>query len=449
MFKVKRVFCIFVAVAALICSIANVSYAVDYEKESTTSLRMKNLIEKYETLTNKDIAQHADKYLDINGHFGKEYIARLSALNIIAGYGNGYFGPNDTLLACQYIKMVVTALGFTPEIPSGQNYWIPFVDIALNEGLVKNNEIKDYTKPLTRELAATIAFRALMKFEEYPKDDWFAYNLSKISDYNMISDEYKNDVVMAYRMGLVVGSNNMFTPKGTLTRAQAAVIVNKLIDKRLRVESVPRDDEIIKFVKPDYNESLFYDGINHPNMEVDVFPGFFPLNELYDVFKTLNNKKDVAKAYVVNDVDLKTLFISSYAYVDKKTADKFYFEDSRLPTGFASFQAHTYKVYIKPGNPDSLNDKSVGYLYSINTQDPYNYSIMFKPLIHEVLKTLFENEAAEAIKLHDYYLNLALNNKPGEIKTYFLNNRQVVIRGGGGPLGGGIRMEIWAKNVIK
>lgn len=421
------------------------------ESKTTTGKRMEPLINKYNLLTEKDLLNIEKNFKDITDHWGKSYICKLSALEIISGYGNGNFGPNDTLLAAQYIKMIVMALGFKPEIPSKQQYWIPFVNIAVDEGLIREGEIKDYSQPITRELAAAIAFRALMKFEKYPAEDevWYDYNVSKITDYQLISDKYKNDVVMAYRMGLVVGSNNLYVPQGTLTRAQAAVIINKIIDKNIRIESVPKPDEILYFTSPDYNEAFFYDGVNHPNTTYTITPGFFPLNELYDVFRTLNEKKGLAKGYVVNNLDLKTLFFSTYLYLDKATADKFYFEDPRIPTHLVGFQAHTNKVYIKPGNSDALNDKSTGYLYAINTLNPSEYNNMFKPLVHEILKTLFENDSAEAIKIHDYYLNLALNEKNLESQSYFLNNRKISIVGGMGIGGSGFRMEIWAKGAIK
>lgn len=130
-------------------------------------------------------------------HWGQEYIARLSIIEVIVGDGKEHFNPNDILLACQYIKMVVVALGFTPEKEHGIDWWKPFVDIALKEQIVNPGEINDYTKPLNRELAAAIGFRALMKFEEYAYEQWYNYNKAKMDDYNLINDKYKQEVVMA------------------------------------------------------------------------------------------------------------------------------------------------------------------------------------------------------------------------------------------------------------
>lgn len=422
----------------------------DINKEKTTTgMRMEHLINRYNSLTEQDLKDIEENFNDISDHWGEPYICRLSALDIIAGYGNGKFGPNDTLLAAQYIKMLVMALGYTPEIPSGQPYWIPFVDIALNEDLIFDGEIKDYTKPLTRELAAAIAYRALMKYETEPENDWYDYNKSKIHDYALITDKYKHDVVMAYRTGIIVGNNNLFVPQDTLTRAQAAVIITKLIDKELRVESVPQESEYIRFKNPRFNEYFFGEG-GYSEKEYALLPSDFPLYELYMVSKTLIEKKDLAGGYVTNLYAEKYKTLNTAAYYDEETANKFYLVNPALPTAYAGFTMHTNKVFIEPGKSDSLNDPNTGYLYSINTQLVEDYNNLLKPYIHEILKTLFEDDADEAIKLHDYYLNLALNRKDGEIKSYYLNNRKVTIRGGVGGLGGtGFRMEIWAKGAVK
>lgn len=357
------------------------------EKKSITSMRMEPIIEKYNSLTDDDLNDISKKFNDISEHWGNEYICKLSALGIIAGYGNGKFGPNDVLLAAQYIKMIVMALGYTPEIPSSQAYqayWIPFVDIAVSEGIIKEGEIKDYTKPLTRELAATIAYRALMKYEAQP-DDWYEYNKSKIFDYALISDQYKHDVVMAYRTGLIVGNNNLFVPQDTLTRAQAAVIITKLIDKELRVESVPQESEYIRFKNPRFNEYFFGEG-GYSEKEYALLPSDFPLYELYMVSKTLIEKKDLAGGYVTNLYAEKYKTLNTAAYYDEETANKFYLVNPALPTAYAGFTMHTNKVFIEPGKSDSLNDPNTGYLYSINTQLVENYNNLLKPYIHEILK---------------------------------------------------------------
>lgn len=418
------------------------------EKSSVTGMRMQPLVDKYHALGETDINTQIAKYKDLQSHYAKSYVAKMSALEVIAGYTNGKFGPNDTLLACQFIRMIVLALGHRPETPAGQPYWQPYVDIALKEGLITAGEIKDYTGPITRELAAVVAFRALMQFTERPAADdlYLDYNMYKMQDYAKISDKYKNDVLLSHRMGVITGNNSIFEPQGTLTRAQGAIIVSRLIDSGLRIEVVPKPDEIITYTRrTEINEANF-DFKLKPGEVFKIYPGYFPLPEIYTVFKAMQENLNVAGGYrELQYFGLKDNFYVGQ-YVSKNDADKFYKIDNSLPTYFAGFGVYLHKCFIK----DALKENNSGFLYDINTQDPVNYDKYMKPYAHELLKVLFEDDATEAIRLHDYYLSLALNGKKAEWKSYMLNNRKVHYSAGGATevSAAGMRIEIYAKGFI-
>lgn len=438
-------------IIVLLSSLQVVAFAEDlyteYESKSVTSMRMEPLVKKYQALTDAEVLAWGKSFDDIANHYAKTYIAKLAALELISGYGNGKFGPNDTLLAGQYIKMVVNTLGFTPEIPNKARYWEPFVEIALSEGLIKEGEIKDYTAPISRELAATISFRTLMKIEDYPEESevWYDYNMSKISDYLEIDDRYKHDVVMAYRMGLVVGNNNIYAPKGTLTRAQGAIIIIKLIDKNLRKESVPQPEEILTYkIREDMNEAMFHYLIK-PGTEYKIYPGYFPLREIYDVFKAMQENLNVGGGY--REIHYAGLNNNFYVgqYVSKEKADYYFNIDNKYPTDYASFAVYQTKCYEK----DTLKDIGVGYLYGLRVYDYVYYEQHMKPYVYELFKVLFEDEVDKAIQLHDYYFkvaNEAVNNfKPSEWDVYMINNRQVCFTGSALSF----QMDIWAKGVIE
>lgn len=441
----KKGFCILL-VLTLTLSVVPLSFAELYsenESKTITGMRMQPLLNKYNSLTSSEIQAQIDKYIDIQGHFGKDYVARLAALNVIAGDGISKFNPNDTLLACHYLKMLVMALGYTPEIPYGQPYWLPFVNIALEEGIIKQGEIADYTQPLSRELAGVIGFRTLMKYKEHTTGDdiWFDYNRSKINDYAYITDQYKNDVVMAYRMGIIQGYNNIYEPKGTLTRAQGAIIVNKLIDDNIRKESVPQPEEIIAYkTRTDINEALF-DYRVKAGKTYTIYPGYFPLNEIYDVFKTMYRNINQFKGHQELLYSGLNDNIAVWQYETKEQADRFFTQNSSILTHYASFSVDLNKCFEK----DRLNNNSDGFLYSINVYNFSAYNEQMKLYTQKLFKVLFEDEAEEAIKLHDYYLDIALNAKPRDWNVYMINNRQVHFFGSAGGFG----IEIWAKGAIQ
>lgn len=410
------------------------------ETSSVIKMQMKPVVDRYNRLTEAEIA--AKKFSDVEGHFGKTFVQKMAAINVLSGYPGGKFGPNDNLLACQYLTMIVHALGFNPETLPGQEYWKGCVNKALELKILEPGEVVNYLDPISRELAATIAFRTLMLYEARPTgaEVYYDYNVSKTTDYVKIADRYRDDVIMSIRMGLITGSNNLFVPKGTLTRAQGCVIVNKLIDSNIRIASVPQTNEIIAFKNGDCSE-YYFPGSN-PNKEYTFLPGSFPLNEVYDVVKTLvNSKGKVSGGYLVQGYDEKTQFFSADLYKDKETADRFLFQEPRLPTASASFAIWTDKVRTQ----GALEDKGSGYLYSLNVWDCLTYNNFMKEYTYEILKTLFGNDANKAIALHDKYLNIPLKGLEGTFETATINGRYLVI--GGGKTG--FYINVYAKGAIK
>lgn len=442
--KMKKTISLIVALILIFSAVPGMGATEDEINagSSVIKMQMAPVVEEYNNLASTEVESQAKRFSDIDGHFARQYIAKMAAINILAGYPDGRFGPNDTLLACHFITMIIHGLGYVLEVPPGTPYWRPCVDKALEMGIIGNGEISDYTGPLTRELAAVIAFRTLMLYEARPAeaDTYYDYNVSKMSDYARITDRYKDDVVMSYRMGLITGSNNLFVPQGTLTRAQGCIIVNKLIDGNIRIASVPQESEIVTFRNGDCSEYYFPDA--HPNKEYTFIPGNFPLNEIYNTVRTLVQSKDkMTGGYLVQGYDEKTQFFSADLYKDKATAERFLFEEPRLPTASASFAIWTNKVMTQ----GALTDKGTGFLYSLDVWDCITYNNNMKAYTYEIFKTLFGNDADKAIALHDKYLNIPLKGLGHGLESVTLNDRYVTLSAGTTAF----HIEIYAKGAIR
>ena len=92
------------------------------------------------------------------------YITYCAQQGIIAGYGNGAFGPTDTLTGYQFMKMLLGALGYDAKIEGyvGTNYSIPVAKQAANLGLSKGlKETFNGNEPVTREEACLYALNTL------------------------------------------------------------------------------------------------------------------------------------------------------------------------------------------------------------------------------------------------------------------------------------------------
>ena len=70
-------------------------------------------------------------------HWAAGYINTAAGLGIINGYGNGKFGPEDTVTYEQAVKMVVCALGYEPMADSKGGWPTGYTSVAAQIGLTK------------------------------------------------------------------------------------------------------------------------------------------------------------------------------------------------------------------------------------------------------------------------------------------------------------------------
>lgn len=73
-------------------------------------------------------------------HWAVEYINTISNLDIVCGYGDGNFGPEDELTHEQVIKIIVNILGYAPMAKSKGGYPGGYLAVANSIGLLKNVE---------------------------------------------------------------------------------------------------------------------------------------------------------------------------------------------------------------------------------------------------------------------------------------------------------------------
>lgn len=71
-------------------------------------------------------------------HWANKYIGRASELGIVSGYGDGKYGPSDSLTYEQAITMVVRTIYGTAEGETAGGYPDGFLLIASKNGLLSN-----------------------------------------------------------------------------------------------------------------------------------------------------------------------------------------------------------------------------------------------------------------------------------------------------------------------
>ena len=153
--------------------------------------------------------------------------------------GVGTFAPNGTMTRAQFI-VVITRVLFGDEIGSAEDssaWFEPNWKIAVEKDILLKDDfggLAGLNQPITREEMSYIMLSALFYKGENPK---FLVDSSAIADYDTVDDRYAFSVLSCYSAGIIAGvdSKGTFAPKETVTRAQGATLLYRLINPEVRV----------------------------------------------------------------------------------------------------------------------------------------------------------------------------------------------------------------------
>lgn len=171
-------------------------------------------------------------------HWALPYINSLKSSMIINGYPDGTFKPQANVKINEFITMTIKALGYTFE--SNTTDWAkPYIDKAIELGIIKQGEFPSYTANINREQMASISVGAILLSENLPSTDLSKYVQEETTDFYKVSDDYFYKVIYSYRLGVITGfTDHSFKPQDYSTRAQASTVISKIINKNLRTPFV-------------------------------------------------------------------------------------------------------------------------------------------------------------------------------------------------------------------
>ena len=99
------------------------------------------------------------------------YIAWCVEKNIVNGYGDGNFGPGDTLTGDQYAKMLLCALGLAKNVSAytGDEWYKAVRADAKAAGLYDGDPTMESSEPITRGQAALLSWNSSQASEAAQK----------------------------------------------------------------------------------------------------------------------------------------------------------------------------------------------------------------------------------------------------------------------------------------
>lgn len=233
-------------------------------------------------------------FIDVpESHWAYTTIMNMAEINLFKGTtqlndNTAEFSPNKAMTRSELVAVVVRIL--QPEYDNnttnieGERWWKWYYDYAIKNELLFSNEVicEDLNVAISREEAAMVLVRALEKMEG---DFSGVVNGSVIPDFSFVNDCYKDYVVESFELGLICGIDlsGTFAPKKNLTRAEAATMLNRLINTSARINT--SDFVIRSFINQQYEYTwddymAFSD--KQLNLFVDSFDDFQEYNKWVD-----------------------------------------------------------------------------------------------------------------------------------------------------------------------
>ncbi|OMF00243.1 glycoside hydrolase [Paenibacillus amylolyticus] len=189
------------------------------------------------------------QFQDTHTSYAKDAITHLVAKGIAAGTSETTFEPKKAVTRAEFATFAVRLLGLKPV----KNNINPYQDISMNawyygnvaamtnlfilEG--KGQGTFQPNASITREEAAALLVRML---KQQPVET--SLLSSTYFDAADISDWARPYVQTVYQLGLMRGSGGVFRPHDQVTREEAAVMLDAILQKKTWSEQLQRGDEL-------------------------------------------------------------------------------------------------------------------------------------------------------------------------------------------------------------
>ncbi|MGB3261050.1 S8 family serine peptidase [Paenisporosarcina sp.] len=186
------------------------------------------------------VIENSKTFSDIRNYWAKDQIEVIASRTITSGKTDTLFNPEGKVTRAEFAVLIARALnlptgqyeGTFKDVPATIEWAYAGIEAAYRAGIV-NGKTKDTFSPdalITREEIAAIVVRAVKYQDAALLTD---VDTSKsFADDKAIGEFAKASVKQAVGLGVITGrTGNKFDPKANATRAEAAVMLYRALDK--------------------------------------------------------------------------------------------------------------------------------------------------------------------------------------------------------------------------
>lgn len=215
-------------------------------------------------------------------HWAREPITRLGALEIIKGYTNNSFRPNQTVTKEESLALLIRLIGreeeailaaqqialANPENEALINRWSKgYLQVANRLGLITGAQYNDSLNldqasldpnvsfirqsPVSREQIAKWIIEAINSVNPDIEPVYTQQAIFNYSDWTNMGVEFTPYIEAVIRNQIMVGSNGRFEPKKSLTRAELAQVIKNMDSLLYKSMNLEQKAGIIGGIKDD------------------------------------------------------------------------------------------------------------------------------------------------------------------------------------------------------
>ncbi|MGB3366184.1 MAG: S-layer homology domain-containing protein [Acidaminobacteraceae bacterium] len=193
----------------------------DIETKDTNILtKVESSAEKITNVINSLTEEMNESFNDLTTHWSYKYVRSLIDKNVINGYADGTFKPDNGITVAEFTKLLMVnnqiELG-----AKGSNWYNQYISGARELGIIQGGEITDYNKMITRAEMARMISRSLnlTEWESTAFEDGGTFRL------------YRTDIYKVSNAGIVTGyDDNTFRPFKGATRGEASTMISRVND---------------------------------------------------------------------------------------------------------------------------------------------------------------------------------------------------------------------------
>ena len=183
-----------------------------------------------------DYSKWVNPYSDLkNTDWFFSYVRELSAKGVVGGYPDGTFQSGNSLKTGEALKLILRAAGYPEQTPIDRHWASGYVVLAQQLGCFDTEEVVDPEAPIDRLSVARITARALGLVE--------SAGLSPFADAQegYLRALYEEKILE----GSVVGSQRMYYPDSSITRAEICAIVSRVSNWRFAEKNDPAESGFV------------------------------------------------------------------------------------------------------------------------------------------------------------------------------------------------------------